>query len=111
MDRTDRAKQFLPFDAMKGLKEALDRQEKRLLRTEKRERSEEDAEELSQSLAKCKNGDRIKMTFYQNGFYVEIIGKIEEFNSVYKYMKIGDQKVFFDDVYEIEPIFDLESQH
>ena len=72
------------------------------MQTEKREKSEEDAEELSHRLAKCKKGDRVKAIFFKDGYYAEMIGEIDEFNTVYKYMKIGNEKVFFDDLYEIE---------
>ncbi len=101
MDRIDRAKQFLPFDAMKGLKEALAEQEALLSKTEKRERSEEDAEALSRSLSRLQTGDAVSTLFFKGGFYVEKQGIIEEFNVIYKYMKIGGEKIFFDDVYEI----------
>lgn len=41
MTRQQRAKQFMPFDAMKGLKEALAEREERHSRVEKRELSED----------------------------------------------------------------------
>ena len=41
MTQGDRAKQFMPFDAMKGLKEALRDREERHSRVEKRDLSED----------------------------------------------------------------------
>ena len=41
MTRQERAKQFMPFDAMKGLKEALAIREERHNRVENRELSED----------------------------------------------------------------------
>ena len=101
MDRIDRAKQFLPFDAMKGLKEALEKKEKEKMRTEKRELSEEDAEDLSRRLSKLERGMGISVLFYKNGYYLEKRGKIEEFNAVYRYMKLGGERIFFDDIYKL----------
>ena len=43
MTRAERAKLFAPFDAMKGLQEALRDREERHLRVEKHEISEETA--------------------------------------------------------------------
>ena len=49
MNREDRAKQFLPFDALKGLREELKRREEIALRTERRQLSEEESERLSKA--------------------------------------------------------------
>ena len=48
MRREDRAKQFMPFDAMKGLQEALRDREERHSRVPKHEVSEKIAEKISQ---------------------------------------------------------------
>ena len=87
---------------MKGLKEAMEAQEALLVKTEKIEMSEEDAEELSRRLAKVQRGDEVSVSFFKNGYYLEKNGKIEEFNAVFKYMKIGGEKIFFDDIYRLE---------
>ena len=44
MSPQDRAKQFMPFDAVKGLKEALMKKEKEILGREEIERVEENAD-------------------------------------------------------------------
>ena len=46
MTRAERAKIFSPFDAMKGLQEALRDREERHLRVERHDISEEQAQEL-----------------------------------------------------------------
>ena len=46
MNRIERAKQFLPFDALKGLQEALRKKERELENVERIELSEESLEEL-----------------------------------------------------------------
>ena len=50
MTRAERAKQFAPFDAMKGLQAALRDKEERHSRTEKREISDEVKERNSKVL-------------------------------------------------------------
>jgi hypothetical protein len=44
MSPQDRAKQFMPFDAVKGLREALAKKEKEILGREEIERIEENAD-------------------------------------------------------------------
>ena len=44
MDRSERAKQFAPFDALRGLREALEEKEREHERREKRMRTEEETE-------------------------------------------------------------------
>ena len=56
MTAIERAKQFMPFDAMKGLNEALREREEKHLRVEKRELSEEAAARLSATIGKVSRG-------------------------------------------------------
>lgn len=51
MTQAERAKQFAPFDAMKGLQEALRDREERHARVERHDISEEDIERNSSVLA------------------------------------------------------------
>ena len=45
MNRVERAKQFLPFDALKGLKEELESREEKMSRVPRHELTEERAED------------------------------------------------------------------
>ena len=56
MNRQERAKQFMPFDALKGLKEALKAKEEKLTRVAKRELSEEQQEILSEVITQLEKG-------------------------------------------------------
>ena len=59
MTQAERAKQFAPFDAMKGLQEALRDREERHARVERHDISEEDIERNSSVLAKLTKGTRV----------------------------------------------------
>ena len=61
-----RAKQFLPFDALKGLQEAL--REKEQEQEEKIELSEESLLELNNSFNKIEIGSKVKIKFYKNSY-------------------------------------------
>jgi len=103
-ERVNRAAQFLPFDALKGLSEALQKKEEKLSRMQKVERSEEDAEIISETLNKIDYGSHINITYFDKGHYYEIDCEVEKKDIVYKYLQIGMQKIFFDDIYSIKLI-------
>ena len=41
------------------------------------------------------------MTFYRAGHYYELTGSVSNINIIYKYLLIGEEKVFFDDIYSL----------
>ena len=83
MNREDRAKQFLPFDALKGLQEELRRREEAALRTERREPSEEAAEVLSRRLNLLKKGSRVHVTYYEGGHYHSLTASVMKVDTVH----------------------------
>ena len=71
-NRIARAKQFLPFDALKGLQEAL--REKEIEYEEKKELSEDTLAELNNKFNQIEKGSFVKIRYYRNGRYSEIKG-------------------------------------
>ena len=63
VNRIERAKQFLPFDALKGLQEALRKKERELENVERIELSEESLEELENKFNRIKQGDMINIKY------------------------------------------------
>lgn len=104
VNRQDRAKQFMPFDALKGLQEELRIREERRTRVEKKTLSEEQIEKISALLYRIRNGSKVAITFYSRGHYLSIDGYISEVNQIYGYIKLGNEKVFFDDIYKLRII-------
>ncbi len=104
MNRVDRAKQFLPFDALKGLKEELKKREEKLLFEEKRIISEEKTANINETLLTLKNGDNCTIDYYSNGKYLKICGKIKIMKNI-KQIKIADIIINFTDIYEIYKTF------
>jgi len=102
MDRIDRAKQFLPFDAMKGLQEALRAEEERMSRVERRELGEEDAAHISRILGILGKGDFVKAVFFRAGRYVSAEGKITRFDPVRRFLEVEGERIPFDDIGELE---------
>ena len=101
MHRANRAAQFQPFDALKGLQEELRMREERRTRVEKKEVSEEMAEIISYEILKMQKGSKIKLIFYKDGRYYELCGMVTAKNDLYRYLIIGEEKIFYNDIYEI----------
>ena len=102
MNREDRAKQFLAFDALKGLREELKRREENRLKENKKEITEERACELSQQFSVIGKGTKIKIVFFYNGHYIELVDVVQSINYAYKYLTICDNKILFSDVYDVQ---------
>lgn len=100
-DGLNRAAQFLPFDALKGLTEEIQSRIERRSRIEKIELSEESKEEISAVLSKIKQGTVIKVKHYKNGHYLLLEGMVTKINQVYHWLKVGELQIYYDDIYEI----------
>lgn len=101
MTQGDRAKQFMPFDAMKGLKEALRDREERHSRVEKRDLSEDTMAEIAEQLVKVEAGATVELLYYHSFHEVTVKGRVSKIDFVYRYLLIGAEKVFFGDIYEL----------
>ena len=102
MTREQRAKQFMPFDAMKGLQEALADREERHSRVERRDVSDEAAEQISAVLSKLVKGDRVRLEYYRAFHDVTREGRITALSPVFKYLVLDGEKIFFDDIYKVK---------
>lgn len=75
MSRQDRAKQFAPFDALKGLQEALKIKEYEHDKIVKGDLLEDEVKEISSVLAEIEKNDIVKVEFFQDGHNVLLVGK------------------------------------
>ena len=103
VNREDRAKQFMPFDALKGLQEELRKREERRLRQNKRDLSDDQIESLTKVLNSLKRGMTVQITYYN--FVTERYVTIKDvFRKLYKesrFINTENYKIFFDDLLEI----------
>ena len=104
MNNSERAKQFMPFDALKGLKEALKEKEERRTRVDKKQLAEDVIEAISKVLQKIEPGYEIRIVFYAKGHYIDLQGTVEEKNVIYRFLKIGNERIYFDDILKIKII-------
>lgn len=89
---------------MKGLQEALREREKKHLRVEKRELSEEAAVRLSVAINKVDKGMMVWVEYYCAFHEVTLQGKVSKIDTVYRYLIIGEERIYFDDLYKLKII-------
>ena len=82
MNKVARAKQFLPFDALKGFQEAL--REKEIEYEEKRELSEEVLIELNNKFNQIEKESYVEIKYYKNGRYNKIKGIVTKIDYIKK---------------------------
>lgn len=104
MNRKERAKQFMPFDALKGLQEELRKREERRLMVEKKELCDEEISLINDVLTRLKKGDELEIVFYRNGRYLRLSGRLKKINTTYKYIQTESDTIYFDDVLEIKAL-------
>ncbi len=96
MDRQQRAKQFAPFDALKGFREALREKEKVVV--PKVELSEDKKEELDFLLQTLKKEDTVTVIYYNGEEYVQVTGIVTQINTSIGYLKVVEMKIAFRDI-------------
>lgn len=103
MPRADRAKQFAPFDALKGLQEALKIKEYEHDRIVRGELSEDEIKDISKVLSDIEKGDRVSVEFFRDGHSINLKGvaKIDVFSQK---LYVGAFKIDFDEIKKIEKI-------
>ena len=98
----DRAKQFSPYAALRGLDEIVAK--KRELTDEKRELSEEECAVISKRLSELERGMAVSLKYYRKDRYIPFKGTVEAIDKVFKNMRLGGVTVSFADISEIEII-------
>ena len=99
MPREERAKQFMPFAALKGYEEALRRKEKIVV--PKVEVSEEYAEELDRKLRMIRKLDVVTVVYFCDGEYFKKTGVVSRIDETARVLKIVNTKILFDDIYQL----------
>lgn len=103
MTREDRAKQFAPFDALKGLSNALRLKEYQHERLLKGDLSEESVAEISKTLLEIESSDIINLLYFIDGHEFTEKGYCK-INFDERFIKINDKKIPFDYIREIKVV-------
>lgn len=89
----NRAKQFMPFDALKGFKEAI--KEKERIIVPFNEPTEEDIIRINDTLTKLKKGMMVKITYYDKDSYVLIEGLVSKIDPIKNSITVVKKEVLF----------------
>ena len=100
MKRQDRAKQFMPFAALKGYEEALrqreDKPQQRIIL------GEDEAEELDRKLRSLTVGSRVKIRHYRKRCYVVSEGTVDGIMHTVGEVKVEKEDIRYGDIVELE---------
>lgn len=102
MPIAERAKQFSPFAALKGLPDALAAKEKILV--DKIELSEDMAEELNRKMQRLQEGSIATIVYYDKGEYIKITGMVAKIGLTSRLLQIVNTKIPFDDILDISSL-------
>ena len=100
MPVSDRAKQFMPFSAVKGLEEALQAKEKIVV--PKVELSPEMAEELDYRMHLLEKGKIATVVYFDKDEYLKTTGMVARIDDTSRILQIVNTKILFDDILEID---------
>ena len=101
MPPSRRAKQFAPFDALKGLQEAIAAKQKRP--EPRRELSEFMKEQINQTLSNLQKGQRITVVYYDSHELetLQITGTITKVDTYHKVLLVDRASIDFSEIYRI----------
>ena len=99
MSVQNRAKQFMPFAALKGYEDALAAKEK--ITVAKIELSEDMAAELDEKIHLLEKSSMAGVVYFCREEYVKKTGLVAKIDSTCRMLQIVDTKISFDDILEI----------
>lgn len=99
MTVSDRAKQFAPFAALRGLDAALRAREK--ITVAKVELSEEMLAELDIKMHQLKKGELATVIYYEKGEYIKTSGMVARLDETSRILQIVNKKIDFSSILDI----------
>ena len=108
MSRADRAKQFMPFAALKGFEEAIEKAGK--IVCERVILGEDAQAELDAALRELRLGDQVCITFYQGTEYVSPSGRVTGIDGVNRRIFLSGKPIPIDDIAAINRCLPLEGK-
>ena len=98
--RASRAAQFMPFAALRGYYELVSQQEREV--EPRHELTEDEALELSATMARVRRGQIVRAVYYDRDAYVSITGCVAHVDLVGRTLGVIRETIPFDDLRELE---------
>ncbi len=102
MPNSERAKQFAPFDALKGLQKALRLKEYEHDRSTKGDLDDETILKISEVLKNIKKNNQIYIKYFEKGYYKDGNFTVKNIDVNKKILSIEDKKINFDDIFDLK---------
>lgn len=100
MTREERAKQFMPFAALRGLEDALAAREH--ITVTRNELPPDAADELNRKMNELQPGNISTIIYYSHNEYIKITGMVTKIDVTSRIIQIVNTKIKFDDINGIE---------
>ena len=99
MPASRRAKQFMAFDALKGLKEAIAARER--LTEPRKELSEDRIREISDQLLRLQPGQMVTVVYYcaYEQSYLQLTGPVTKVDGYWCCLQVGQTMIDFTEIY------------
>ena len=101
MEREKRAKQFAPFDALTGLKDAIRLKEYEHDAKMKKDLSDDIIEKISNNMKLVDKKTIVKIKYFDNGHEIEYVGNIK-LNIIDLYILIKNKIINFDNILDLD---------
>lgn len=105
----ERCSLFLPFASLKGFQECL--REKEVQREERKLLARDAQEELQRCLQQAVIGDPLKITYYEEGRYVSLQGRLVKIEvDMQKRLRLDKRWILLRDIAKIEAVKEEEHE-
>ena len=98
--RQERARQFMPFAALRGYYDIL--REQARTKEPKRDLSEDEIYKINEKLMQVKKGIIITAVYYNKDAYEKITGIVSNFDETFGNLTVVKTKIPFEDILDIE---------
>ena len=99
---SDRARQFLPFDALKGFKDLIKEVER--VKVNKKELTEENIEKLSKTILSLEKGMMVRVVYFEQDEYLKLEGIVSKIDITNRFIMVVKKRISLDDIFEIEVV-------
>ena len=99
MTNIERARQFMPFAALRGFEEMIREQERE--ETPRRELSEDEAITLTKRIAQIKKGSVVRVTYYEANAYRTLEGMVSEIDLTLRFLRVVKKRIELDDISDL----------
>lgn len=104
MPRADRAKIFIPFDALRGYQEALRETERQVEMMRQPELSDDLKAELDWQICRLQPGMLVCVTYFDDGAFAQVRGPFRKHDDLTHTLSVGDIRIPLEHIRSIEAL-------